>query len=740
MFARCWLLLAVVILFPAIHARAHAQCDDRCGTCAPAAPPPNAPVISPRAGRVLPARGKVNALVVFIDFEDETTDTNNANWPRGNGPVGVGPRFMGQFIDQTPEQRSGQKFNITTFYRDQSANQFTIVGYPLYRRAPRTLAAYEADSVTRGNIPYWATREVLTGLTAQDVGGWAQFDSITTDGFYNQSFQPDGKIDFVIVWYRDNYQQRGSFGWRAEGFASLADGPGYTIAGGTLAVNAQALGSGVTCQNGLTYPDCWVPFHETGHYFFGYVEHYAGANGGLWSVMGSRYVNVSYLMNAWSREQLGWITFREAVPGQEADIPDFATTGIAYRMAYPGSEGFLEYYFENHQRLPSPYITSAPDGVFTYDIVDQLNLPAGGEERAKGLYIVESDATNLRVVAADGRWNWRSTGQMANPFSPGFTAQIFERLEPNRVAGITDRRELLGTYAGRPYQQPIWVWRDEDTDAPVWLPTNGRQNGDANDSWKPDVANVFTPWSNPAARFSSSEHLLAGGVQVLAENPDGSVRVKFLSPATALSAPPSRPQDPRAVLGAADTAGRRHPVVAWAPNLEPDVLAGGHYELWRQDSSGGVWANIASVAGGDSSYTDTSITVLAGLPMAERTYRYRLRAADTQAQVSTYSETRVLHIGMPLGKIVPSRAAPLVGGVQARLAGDELVVRTERTGTVTVRLFDGLGREAMRPMERSFTGDGAFTLPLRALPGGRSYCVVYRDGLPAARVPVAVVR
>ncbi|MBS1913865.1 MAG: hypothetical protein JST22_17890, partial [Bacteroidetes bacterium] len=618
--------------------RASGQCMSTCGFCQqPQAPPLLAPTPSPRAGIVLPSHGTVNALVLFIDFEDEPEDINNVNWPRGSGPVGIGPAFKGLFIDQTPAQQSGRKFNITTFYRDMSFGQLTIIGYPVYKRARRTKAAYEADSTTLSNVPYWATRDVLTSLTAQDVGGWAQYDSITTNGLYSQSAGPDGAIDLVIVCYRGFFQAK--YGWIGEGFASLGQsgtGGDYFIANGALKVRAGYYGSGVTWQHGINYPDCSVPFHEVGHNLLGSSERYNDDNGGLWSVMGQRAVNVSYCMNAYEREQLGWITFHEAADGLETDIPDFATTGIAYRMAYPGAEGTLEYYFENHQRLPSPYIKVAEDGIFSYDIVDRLNLPSGGVPGQKGLYIVENDAPSLRVVCADGRWNWEAAGSQPNPFNPTVTAIVFRQSTIDRVLGKTDRRVERGTYLNTPYEQFIWVWRDEATGLPTWLPTNGKQNGDGNDAWKPDGNNIFSPWSNPAARLTYNPNLTLGSAQVIRENTDGSVRVKFFT--TNLdSIPPSQPQGFSATtMGGYN--GATLPELSWIGNIEPAVTDGGLVEMWRQvqlyGEQAGEWELIATLPISTTSFIDESVTD-ARLTGGGNAVRYRMRVLDSNRRAST---------------------------------------------------------------------------------------------------------
>jgi hypothetical protein len=500
-------------------------------------------------------------------------------------------------------------------------------------------------------------------------------------------------------------------------------------------------GSGVTCQHALDYPDCWVPFHEIGHLLLGDLERYNDANNGLWTVMGHRSTSVSYCMNAYEREQLGWITFGEATDNLEVDIPDFATTGTAYRMAYPGSEGFLEYYFENHQRLPSQYITVAPDGVFTYDIVDQLHVPQGGEPGQKGIYIVENDGYQFRVVCADGRWKWKSTGTMPNPFNPVYTAQIFVQDGVDRSLGRTDRRLQSGNYMGSDYYEPIWVWRDDVTNQPTWF-SNARFNGDAHDAWHPDGNNLFSPWSNPAARLTYNPDLLPGAMNVLAENSDGSVRVHFYT--TDLGdLPPSLPQAFHGTTTAGFD-GITHPRFMWARNEEPS-LTFGSVEIWRQlqpyGEVAGEWARLAVFPAGTESYVDESVAG-ARLTGGGNVARYKIRVIDGGGMESNYTKEWAMYYGdIPLKSVrhdanSSSRAA---SAIRAYRQDERIVVSSAGAATISIRLYDMLGREVFsHDMAQCANGACAVPLITSVLPSGHYRCIVYADGVPATQLPVAI--
>lgn len=503
-------------------------------------------------------------------------------------------------------------------------------------------------------------------------------------------------------------------------------------------------GSGVTWLNGLLYPDCSVPFHEVGHMLLGGDERYTDGSGGLWSLMGHRQTNVSYFMNAYEREQLGWITFNEATFGLEADIPDFGTTGVAYHMAYPGLEGFLEYYFENHQSLPSSYIKIAPDNSFTYDLVDKRDFEQGGREGTKGLYILEKERGDVRVVCADGRWKKQSTGWILNPFNQQDTAMIFQDSSIDRIGGRTDRRVQHGSYMGRAYHQFVWVWRDELTGAPTWFPFSGRHGGDAEDTWKPDGNNIFSASSNPAALFEYNPNLFIGAAHVLAENGDGSVRVKFYRAAVPIALPPSLPQAlSRATLIGYD--GVTRPKLSWEPNIEPDVVDGGAVELWRQlepyGAEPGPWVLVATLPSTTVTFTDESIAG-ARLNGGGNIARYRIRVMDESGHYSNYTKPKTLYYGdSPLKIVRHGRAQSSTEHlpISAWYENRSIVARLPMRMRVALRVFDMLGREVIATEEQEYdAGVRAIPFSIEGLPAGRYYALLHADGMPVVHIPVMV--
>ncbi len=229
-------------------------------------------------------------------------------------------------------------------------------------------------------------------------------------------------------------------------------------------------------------------------------------------------------------------------------------------------------------------------------------------------------------------------------------------------------------------------------------------------------------------------------MEVLANNSDGTVRVKFHTEHLE-DAPPSRPQDLHVALGTADAAGNRHPALTWEPNTEPDVKAGGLYEVWRRDpGANAAWTLIESTTAEDGTYEDHSVSVPADLPQESETYRYRLRAKDAQGLFSNNSEDALLVLGAPIGKRTAGRSGS-AGVSAAYLTNDEIVVETSCTMPVALRLYDALGREAPPRIESDAASlRHRITLPLALMPAGRYYCVVEAEGAGTACIPIAVMR
>jgi hypothetical protein len=456
-----------------------------------------------RGGVAVTPKGVLKVLVVFIDFSDDYqgNSVDSAKWP-----IGIGPNFMNDYIDMDTSVKSGKKFNLTTYFRDMSFDSLRVVGHPYYRQAPRSHASYVSDSITKNNVAYYAIKDVLQSLDSStinyaDYDNWKMRSLNGTPTNYQHSLGSDGKVDFVFICFR-NYRI-GFSGWQAEGYPNFGNTMvPISLEGGTKVIIPKGFdnyGSGaVICQNQVDYPNTFfTACHEFGHYLIGAVERYNGeTEGGLWTILGSRYDNVSFFMNAEERYGLGWMEYRDITNVTHPDgtvdtLPDFATTGTAFR--YSSYADYDEFILENHQGLQSSYITSAPDGFKSYDVVDKV----GGN----GLYVIENRTRRLRVLCADGRWNWLQDSQrVTHPNNPSLTIAVFKRGSINRSIGETDRlvRRYYDRVSGSWQYRYIEAWKDDRSGEVI---NNGhfRNYGDGRDRFSADDNNIFSPWSNPIA-------------------------------------------------------------------------------------------------------------------------------------------------------------------------------------------------------------------------------------------------
>lgn len=105
-------------------------------------------------GAYCTASGTVKALLIFIDFKDDTYDRTNSTWP-----VGTGPNFLNSIVDSTDTQNSGTYANVSTFFNNMSFSQFKMIGKAYYVQAPESLAYYRREH--RGSEIDYATRDAI---------------------------------------------------------------------------------------------------------------------------------------------------------------------------------------------------------------------------------------------------------------------------------------------------------------------------------------------------------------------------------------------------------------------------------------------------------------------------------------------------------------------------------------------------------------------------------------------------
>lgn len=680
--------------------------------------------------------GTIHSVVIFIDFSDDSTDVSNSTWP-----VGIGPSYLSDIIDLDTSVHSNKQYNITTYFDRMSFNNLHVVGHPYYKQALHTLAWYKSQPAFKSNIEYWATRHVLEYIdtaAAYNVN-YALFDRWTENAPYSHTNVSDGSVDQIFVMWRRWYKDTASNGFVAEGWVPLV-GSSFAVEGGTRTID----GYHVTNSTGLLYYPITFdsPIHEFGHYL-GLPHQY---DGGLWSVMGQRNSNVSYCMNSFEREQMGWITFTDiTVDGTTASIPDFASTGTAYRVSVPGSK--TKFLIENHQ------------GTEMYDVVDYSTT-------APGLYILrltdEVYDNGLQLMNSDGRWHWNNPDSVVNPWGSTYIP-MFQRDTVMRDDGLTHREHI-------PYSKPrdssfinpnptyfMYVWLDERSGDTMIGP---RKFGDGNDRWNTDVTNMFSPWSNPssASGDTASSHI---GVEVTGTS-GSNINVKFYITHPE-NGPPSRPQDLRC-WAYVDTTGS-YPHLTWNASIEPD-LAG--YEIWRriepmQVITGATWQLIDSVGPGATSYVDMAVDS-ADTVWAMNSVSYRIRAFDSSDKLSTYSEERGIYWGRNDhtppggggggcceggGKMVARRAEQ---GVSSEVAlwpnrpnpfsdRTEIAYSLTRAGRVIVDVFDASGTRVAVLVDDREQGAGSYRTEFdgSTLPAGVYLCRVLVNGMAVAE-PITIAR
>lgn len=411
--------------------------------------------------------------------------------------------------------------------------------------------------------------------------------------------------------------------------------------------------------------------HEFGHYL-GLPHNYSG---GLWSLMGHRFPNVSSFMNSYEREQMGWIALHDVgINGLLVDMQDFGTEGVAYRLTIPGTNE--SYLIENHQLL-SPY-----------DVVDLTGAP--------GIYILQRASWNeLKVVAADGRWNWSNPFRIVNPWGtdPLDSIPVFKREQINRVLGYTDKVGIPHSKGGFALMH---AWLDEQTGE---LQLGPRYKGDGNDRFTFDVNNMFSPWSGYAAYNWSGSTATTLGVEVVSNQPQNKIRVRFYT-TTPLNGPPSKPQDLRTSVFI-DEYTYRHPRLTWAGMQEPDVINGGNILVYRrtkiQSPTWSSWVLYATLPGDSTGFTDMSIST-AGLGTTD-SVQYRIQARDSTTKLSVYSDVVSMTVGTDFWKVVnategkPETFALAQNFPNPFNPSTTIKYQLAEDGIVSLQVFDILGRE-----------------------------------------------
>ncbi len=575
-----------------------------------------------RGGRYITAQGALNVLFIYLQFPDNNYAPSNPNWPQGQSPS-----YMNATVDEiwsaTPTPGG-----FTDYFNQMSFNTLRATGRAVSVITPHSRSWYLQNLWTAGAIH----REVIETLDV--TMDFSQLDHWRFNSEYNLTNSADGVVDMILMMWRDvasdlpNWEAvQSALDLRPGGYADLGGGAEFLVDNGARSIQMgyAGYGSGVTNifgrNSGLdAWTIWWTARHEFGHWLLGGNEYHTQL--GTWGILGG-FGSPGGCVNSFERERLAWMNFNTiddistTRTISNVTLPDFISTGIAYRIKVPGGGADEWYLLENHQR------------VSIFDIPD-LNVPT-----AKGLFVLgqgSGTGNSVGVISAQGRFAWTVPYQLPNIYgSNPPNLPVFQRGNSNRVNGYNKRQYVPWTWQGVP-QAPAAIHYHLNFitgalhQAPPTIFT-----GDGQDQFDIDYNTVFTPASNPSTDIHGNANKI--GFEIISMM--NGVCTMNIHINTAESASPSKPQDLRV-----DVQNNSNPRLMWSAALEPDVNPNGSILIERrfkpQSSPWEDWIQVGAPSGDATDWTDPGV-IYAMLDVGEM-LQYRIRAQDTQELTSVYSD------------------------------------------------------------------------------------------------------
>lgn len=571
-------------------------------------------------GYALPSEGTISVLFVFAQFPDDNFSISNSTWVKGQAPTNM-QSWVDLYWSINPTQGS-----MTHYFNDMSFNKLKFIGKTVSVVTPQTRAWYLANNKKRGDIH----TEIIQQL--DQTWDFAQFDNWNYEGNYNHINQPDGIVDMVFMVWRNiahefSYPQdsiiyanlkMGRYGDLGYGWPDiLVDNEQRRLKMGFWPSGNTPGGSGATMTDWFSENMFRFCIHQFGHYLQGGNDQHVGH--GFWGLLSGWGVK-SYVANAFERYRLGWINLNtiEASPNQtilNATLPDYVTTGIAYRFVIDAAT-HQYFYIENHQKQSIWETTMAyPDRII------ENGLYLLRQEGASG------DNTFIKCLPAEGRWNWTVNQLTPNPWGSG-DLPVFKKLNVDRVNGYHDLQFIPwywnGIYQG---EDPIHFIENQYGN-PIEYIAN---QGDGKDAFRTEYNELFSPFSNPNSQ-RADKTVTPFGFKI---NGFFSGVVSLdLYVGTSLEGTPSKPQNLTYTVTS-----DRHPKLIWEGNLEPDMYL---YKIYRYNDLNSTPVNIGVIfhIPGQSSYNfiDVNVTVPRPREPAGDHKFYRVSAQDNQWLESVKSD------------------------------------------------------------------------------------------------------
>lgn len=465
-------------------------------------------------GWILPARGQIRVLVVFleVDYDENPEMQTYEAWPKGEIPKEADLMFDHQ-ITENPQGK------ITSFFHESSFGSYQVLGDYF----PQIITIKQSEA--KGRLSSTGLRvlaaEYLSGLDSiKSKNGYTlkDFDAWTNNDKQGRPKvnQPDSSLDHVMLIFRNFHGLMLSRGFASQGsFGNIKNykSDTYSVFAG---------------------PDFQIMRHEYAHLIFGGNNFHCGGgqhNGGGenyfiplqggWSTMGN-YNSMFLTCNAWDRDRLDWkmpgkshtisalnaftktevptyFEPNDSMPPQRVILRDFITSGDAIKIKLPflhpkeyqqwiwlenhQTQSFNQSSFDQFQYAELDCKPQAKPGIYMYLQVDKNTKSGRGTFGGYGDY--------LRFIPANGFYDafWEETEQKTY-CANGFMTKPFFKLPQysNPLTGTADTEYSVSD------KNKDGLIKANETDIKWMENRNGEYIGDLQHMGLP--AHAFTPTEN----------------------------------------------------------------------------------------------------------------------------------------------------------------------------------------------------------------------------------------------------
>lgn len=628
-----------------------------------------------QGGLYLPSQGLVHGLVIFAQFPDDSLDINHPEWQK-NQP----PRQMGEWVDSI-WTGNPTPYSMTDYFNQMSFGRFKFTAKKRFVIAPRTREQYRALGLSRADIH----REIIQILDS--TMDFSEFDRWDPEAPYIQIERQDKIVDLVMVVWRNVIDDlptdslktlfRDKLDFRYDqsdlgstGLIPVDVGAGnYWVPTGWGMNGNTPNGVAITMRKTFTrtpfMSEMQTCIHEVAHNLIaGNQCHIGFGHWGMVSAYGIR----NFTANSFERNRLGWISLvtmdSSSSPVTGATLPDYVTTGIAYRYIIDSVSGQF-FYIENHQ------------GISRWDKTNS------GAEMEHGVFVLRQDSTwglitgdysQMRMIPADGRYTWRANRKEVHSCCGTKQLPVFQQLVPDRHNGEHDCDfvDFLYTPTGQIQNDHIILMEDNGGNT-IHV---ARFSGDGQDAFRMGYQQVFSPWSNPTSQDKYRNNTGFGfEITGVTHTQNGDVYTLDFYPKQAVGASPAKIQDFKATPLQQDG----HPLLTWQANEEPDLK---WYKIYRtgvvnllngvpSDNAFQLIATLNAHNNGTpvTSWIDTA-SITSNTPNTDG-YYYKITAIDSTNKESVRALSRVYvnsTISLPPGGGAKRSIEPQTESVQLFIA------------------------------------------------------------------------